>query len=927
LATLDASLRAARAGEGQVVLIEGHAGVGKSTLLNGLAERSGDLTAMAARPTALEVDLHFSVAVRLLEQALAGVAPDAAAGPWHGPAALAATLFPGIAPEPGRAAGGDLFPLLHGLHWLTANLAAQSPLLLCVDDAQWADRPSLRFLCYLAERIDELPVCLAVAARPPGPEGDPEPLAALRSAATSTVRPAQLSDEAVTRLLRHRWPAAEDVFCKACADSTGGNPLLLVELLGELGREGIEPTAGHADRVRELASDELSRRVSARLGELPEPARLVATLAAVLGPDSDLRHLAALGGFELSEAAAASSALAAAGLFPDTGAPAFRHPLLEAAVRNAVPARRREALHLEAARLLHDEGAGDGWIAAHLAEAPPAGQAWAFEVLTRAAARAMDHGAPDSAARWLRRAVGEAPSRAERCRALAALGEAETAIGDAGAADRFAEAASLEEDPARRARLRLAQAQVLAEGGDLPAASEVIGRARAELPAGDDALARELDAAWVLFARHVPSLQDDAVRLLDDLVARPRPPSDAERTLLAAAANQAAFAAEPREEAVRLARRALEPDMTGTSRHPEDTAWAVALAALGWADEVDAVERLAQESIADARRRGSIAAFATASYARAYAMLQTGRIADAAADCRQAIEARPDPGWLLFPFACVQLAWAELERGAPEVAGSAIERWDPDRRWADAPVFVLILEARGRIALAGGDPGRALDLLEEAGGRAAAAMMPNPAVVPWRQHAVRAALALGNHERASELATEELALARRFGAPRSVAAAQRSAGLADPGEGGLALIEAAAAALDGSPFALEHARTLVDLGAAQRRRGRRADARVSLRRGMELADRCGALALRERAAAELGAAGARPRRAALRGVESLTPSELRVARMAADGMTNREIAQALFVTVKAVQWHLRNTYRKLDVDSRDDLPAALSPGQ
>jgi DNA-binding CsgD family transcriptional regulator len=195
----------------------------------------------------------------------------------------------------------------------------------------------------------------------------------------------------------------------------------------------------------------------------------------------------------------------------------------------------------------------------------------------------------------------------------------------------------------------------------------------------------------------------------------------------------------------------------------------------------------------------------------------------------------------------------------------------------------------------------------------------------WRSQAALALLQLGEHDEARRLVGEELELARTWGAPRALGAALRVAGLVEGGRQGLALLEEAVEVLAASPAKLEHAKALTELGAALRRANRRSEAREQLRRAVELATICGALPLVQRAETELLATGARPRRVSLRGVESLTPSERRVAEMAAEGPTNREIAQALFVTPKTVEVHLSSVYRKLGISSRSQLPAALEP--
>jgi len=183
---------------------------------------------------------------------------------------------------------------------------------------------------------------------------------------------------------------------------------------------------------------------------------------------------------------------------------------------------------------------------------------------------------------------------------------------------------------------------------------------------------------------------------------------------------------------------------------------------------------------------------------------------------------------------------------------------------------------------------------------------------------------LGRTDEAAELAREELKLARQWGAPRPIGIALRVLGLVHGGRRGEAQLRHAVTVLEPSGAQLEHARALIDLGGMLRRANRRADAREPLRRGLELAYRAGAAGLVKHAQDELAATGTRPRTLALTGVEALTPSERRVARMAAEGMANKEIAQALFVTVKAVEVHLSSAYRKLQIKSRTQLADLIS---
>jgi len=166
-------------------------------------------------------------------------------------------------------------------------------------------------------------------------------------------------------------------------------------------------------------------------------------------------------------------------------------------------------------------------------------------------------------------------------------------------------------------------------------------------------------------------------------------------------------------------------------------------------------------------------------------------------------------------------------------------------------------------------------------------------------------------------------LARAFGAPRALGVALRAAGLVAGAEGGEALLREAVDVLAGPDTRLEHARAIADLGALLRRGNHRAEARRLLRQAADVAHHHGATALAGQAETDLRATGAKPRRVRLTGIDALTASELRIAELAAGGLTNREIAQALYITARTVEGHLTNVFRKLDIKARSNLPTAL----
>jgi len=265
-----------------------------------------------------------------------------------------------------------------------------------------------------------------------------------------------------------------------------------------------------------------------------------------------------------------------------------------------------------------------------------------------------------------------------------------------------------------------------------------------------------------------------------------------------------------------------------------------------------------------------------------------------------------------------------MTRGDLDGAASTLDLLGLGAEVPDTGHLHWFLHSRARLRILQGRVQDGLADLLELGRRFQALGGHNPAIIPWRSEAALALLQLGDQQQARRLAAEEVELARCWGTPRAVGKALRAAGLVEGGATGLELLAEATAVLGDSPALLERAEALTNLGAALRRANRRTEARAPLRAGLALAHRCGAAPLEQRAHDELLAAVARPRRLALSGVESLTPSEQRIAAMAAQAMTNRDIAQALFVTPKTVEMHLNNAFRKLGISSRTQLPQALT---
>jgi DNA-binding CsgD family transcriptional regulator len=257
-------------------------------------------------------------------------------------------------------------------------------------------------------------------------------------------------------------------------------------------------------------------------------------------------------------------------------------------------------------------------------------------------------------------------------------------------------------------------------------------------------------------------------------------------------------------------------------------------------------------------------------------------------------------------------------------AARVIDEGDfPEQLPLDQLSLVWFRLCRGRLRIETGSPERGVEELLQVGETVRLVPFDNPSGVPWRSWAVEGLRLLDRNDEARALAAEELALARGWGDPHAIGASLRVLGLVEGGTAGIVLLREAVEVLAGSEARLEHARALIDLGAALRRANHRTEARERLRDGVDLARRVGALGLAERAYEEIAATGARPRKVFRTGLDALTASERRVAQLAADGMSNKEIAQTLFVTMKTVEVHLSSVYRKLEISSRAQLDKDL----
>jgi DNA-binding CsgD family transcriptional regulator len=910
LARLRAVLGAARERAGSLVVVTGPAGIGKTRLARaaGVEAEEAGFRVLVARGAELERDYAFGVVRQWFEPLLRD--GDDAVGLGR----AAELAGPALRGDPVRGPDRS-FSVLHGLYWLAADLSESGPVALVLDDAQWSDEASLRLVDFLARRLDGLAELVVLAAREPL-TGIVAELAA--DAATEVLELRPLGLDAVAAFLRERTDGTvDDAFARACLDATGGNPFLLTELTQALLDEGIEFVTAERGRVPTLGPRAVATAIQRRLGQLPEAATRLARAAAVAGDVAPLWLVAALAGLEEPEADSAADELAQAQVLEDRRPLRFVHPIVAAAVSESLLAGEREALHARAAALLVESGAPAEAVAAHLLHLAPRGDEQAAAVLAEAAMRAKSRGASEEAMTLLVRALEEPPAPTARPRLLLELGEAETALDRPGAEEHLREAHRLARDPAERARTALLLTwAVVSRTGERGDVADLLERSIEELPVEDRDLALRLEAAWMSVAWDRGQL--DAVLARGERFAAFEGRTPGECLVLAYLAHARMDDGRSADEVAPLAERAANPAFVrelGLS-----STWLIHTGTvLRSAEQFDAELLLLDQAIADAQRAGSLRAYALASMYRSAVLNRAGDVGGAEADARAAlVEGAREV--VVLP-AVAQLVEALVEQCRLDEASLLLERHGLTDAMPEYRHGTVVLFSRALLRAERGDPAGALADLAETRKRLDRVGRLNIVGLDGRVRTALLRAALGDRAIAEEEALVAVDVSRRWGTPGALGTALRALALV---RRDLGRLEEAVALLTRSPLRLEHARALVDLGAMLRRGGRRSESRGPLREGLAIADECGGIAVRERAREELAASGVRVRREALRGVAALTPSERRIVDRAAAGASNPEIAQALFVTVKTVEMHLSNAYRKLGISGRGELARALN---
>jgi len=736
----------------------------------------------------------------------------------------------------------------------------------------------------------------------------------------AVLQPGGLSEQAIGALAAQLLAAEPDPgFVTACQRATGGNPFLLLELFGELHRRRLAPSRENAGLASQLSSHGVGRAVRARLRRLPPDCTALARAVAVLGDPARPALAAQLAGLDDDAAGRAADALAQAVIFEPGLRLAFIHPLVRSSVYAELSSQERARHHEGAARLLTGAGEATDRIAVHLLAAHPGGDAETVNRLRQAAKDARNRGAPDIAVTYLRRALAEPPSPELEPVLVHELGMAALSAGELGMAiEQLRQAAQDLVDGRMRAEAANALGSALFLADRPVEAMTDLTAVIDELPESEREQGLRLQATrWVAVRGSVTvwgRLQATGERFV---VTSRTPRTVGERLHVAVTAYDAARAGTARE-ARELALQAFADGRLLEDPGPESGGFWIVPTVLLLAHADDDGARVSTAVIEWAKQHGSLPTFSMAAQLRAYVCLRRGLLAEAEADAASALEHPGLPGFP--PYGRMALVNVLLARGKP---AAATEVFAQGRSDPAAAGHTRYLQTRARLRAASRRPGEALEDLIACGRLEREWEIHTPAFSTWRADAAPLLASLGRHDEARALAREEHERCTAFGAPGPLGASLRTLGLIEQGSSGIRLLEQAVAHLRRSPARLEHALALLELGAATRRAGQRADARGPLREALELARACGADAIAVRAHDELIAAGARPRRDPTESRSNLTASELRVARMGADGMTNRQIAQALFLTENTIETHLRSVFRKLDIRSRSQLARAL----
>jgi DNA-binding CsgD family transcriptional regulator len=889
---LDGLVEAMRAGESRALVVHGEPGVGKSALLEYLGDRASRCRVLRAVGVQSEMELAFAGLHQLCAPLLdrLGVLP----GPQREALRTAFGMSAGPAP--------DRFLVGLAILGLLAEAAAERPVVGLVDDAQWLDRASAQVLAFVARRLGAESVGLVFSARVADGELARLPELEVRG----------LPEPDARALLDAVLPGPVDARVREqIVAETRGNPLALLELPRVLTAAELAGGFGLPGALSGRIEDSFRRRVDA----LPRQARRLLLLAAA-DPTGDpvlvWRTAARLGIGAQAAGPAAETGLAEFG-----ARVRFRHPLVRSAIYWSAPARDRQEVHRVLAEVTDPQTDPDrrAWHRAQAAAGPDEEVAAELE---DSAGRAQARGGLAAAAAFLERAAKLTPEPARRAGRTLAAAQASLQAGAFGTAlELLATAEAGQLDELQGARADWLRGQIAFSSGPGSDAPPLLLKAARRLEPLDPSLAREtyLDA-WqaALFAGHL-AVGGDLQEV--SRAARALPPP--ERPLRAADVmlDGLALLVTDGPAAAPVLRQAIstfaDPDLPAAERLR--WGWMAQAASLplwdgeGW--------RLIVAPLQLARNVGALDQLPILLAIRAVAAAWRGDLAAAASLIAEADAAREATGARLVAYAAMVLAAfrgsqaeavplieATLEQAAAAGQGAAVT-------WAHW-VAAILYNGLGRYA-------EALAAARQAAGHRLVhiSMWALPELV-------EAGVRTGNTGLAGEALDQLSKWTQAGGTDWGLGVEARSRALLSEGDPADRLYEEAIGRLGRAGMRPDLARAHLLYGEWLRRQRRRADAREQLRTAGQLLDAIGMEAFAERARRELLAAGGTARRRAVTATVELTSQETQIARLAADGLSNLEIATRLFLSPRTVQYHLGKVFTKLDITSRNQLSRTLS---
>ena len=890
-AVLSAALDSCGGGRTRSLYFEGGAGTGKSTLLAWaqVDARLRGWTVLTARASVLEAANDFGVLRQVLD-----ALPDAFA-------AAALSQAP---------ADSSPFAVFERVSAHLLDVAARGPVLITVDDLHWCDASSLRLLAYLANRNPGQQVALVLAGSP----GELSEHRFMVDELTASCERQTLGR--LTQALLRQWitdvlgEPPDDAFVAGCLEATGGNGALLAELLPALAARSVRPAKESLELLESPGIAAVSGRVMSWVKRGGPEALAVAQAVAVLAEDSYPVLVSRLAMLSLGDASCPIDRLIKLGILSDTSPLRYVHSLARAVVYTEMNAGLRTSLRLRASRIVRDRHAEPERAAAHLMAVDMADDLHALHTLRAAAAFALDNGRPDPAWRYLRRALAEPMPDSTRAELLAEIGAVEVGLGIANSGSTLRQALSLAAAPSLRVRIAVDLAHADgAAGGPLRLATEIIDETCAHLPPGG--LAAE--AEFGVFLAYVHSA--DVSEFSRERLPRLRELADCDPRLAALADLADAWSdtqrGRDRAECVRRALSALE----AIDRR---SAWELRLRWPAMSTLIDAEEyNLAETGGPFAHRQGPAGDTTLSACLRGQLAQGRGDLEAARAELETALS---NPSSVAGTTGVVRLVQVLTELGELDAADRLISghvtAMPAGQTWAAAALTC----ATAALSMARNQHGEALKGFLEAGRTLAVLGIDNPGVLHWRSQAARCHAVLGDSAAAASLATEEVGLARRWGAPRALSTALAAVGVAALDRD--AALEAVTV-LDGIQAESHRAAALVDLGAVLSQTGAADQAHGHLQAGYALARKIGARPAWLRAARYLKYAGGRPDLGRLTGVSALTAQEHAVAERAATGATNRQIADDLVLTQRTVEQYLTSAYRKLAITGRSQLAAAM----